>query len=69
MKERVENICSSSTKPNTCIATIFVSLKNLRNECYKMQEASKVRQSQGFKGSIWNGTSITTLTLDFIVIS
>jgi hypothetical protein len=69
MKERVEKTCSSSTKPNTCIATIFVSLKNLGNEFYKMWKASKMCQSQGFRRSIWNGASITTLTPDFIVIS
>lgn len=69
MKEKVKNICSSSTKPNTCTITIFDSLKNLGNECYKMQEASKVCQNQACRGSIWNRASIATLTLDFPVIS
>jgi hypothetical protein len=49
MKERVENVRSSSIDPNTCTTAIFANLKNLGKECCKMWKASKVRQSP-FKG-------------------
>jgi hypothetical protein len=67
MKEKVENVLSSSTNLNTCTIAISPSLRNLRNKCLKIQETSNVHQSY-IKGLTWNGTSIATATLDFIVI-
>jgi hypothetical protein len=67
IKEKVENVFSSSTNLNTCIIAIFPSLKIFKNECLKIQEASNVHQSH-VKGLTWNGTSIATTMLDFIVI-
>jgi hypothetical protein len=67
MKERVENVCSSSTNHSTWIIAISISLKKFRNECLKVQETSNVHQSC-VKGLTWNGTSIVATTLDFMVI-
>jgi hypothetical protein len=67
VKERMENVHSSSINPNTCITTIFANLKNLRKECHKMWETSKVCQNQ-VKGLTWNGASIVIVTLNCIVI-
>jgi hypothetical protein len=62
MKKRVENVCSSCINPNTWTITIFASLKKIGNECLKMWEASNVLRLT------WNGASIATTTLDFMVI-
>ncbi len=32
MKERVENVCSHSTNPNTCTIAIFDNLKKIRGK-------------------------------------
>ncbi len=60
--------CLSSIDPNTSLAAISISLKNSRNECLKMQEASKACRNQE-KWSTWNGVSIVVATLDFIIIT
>jgi hypothetical protein len=67
MKDEVENVCSSSIDPNICIVVISTNLIFLRNECFKMYEASNVQQSH-VKGLTWNGASIAIATLDFVVI-
>ncbi len=46
MKERVENVHSSSTNPNICTIVNSTNLKNVRKECHKMWEISKMRQSR-----------------------
>jgi hypothetical protein len=66
-KEGMENVHSSSTKPNTCITATFANLKNSKKECHKMWEASKMCQSQ-VKGLTWNGASIVVVGLNCIVI-
>jgi len=67
IKDKVENVCSSSTDPMTCTIIIFVDLKNYRNECFKIQKAFNVCQSC-MKWLTWNGISIPTATLNFMVI-
>jgi hypothetical protein len=66
-KERMENVHSSSTKPNTCIIVIFANLKNSKKECHKMWETSKMCQSR-IKGLTWNGASIAVVGLNCIMI-
>ncbi len=63
-----EKGCLSSIDLNTCVVAISISLKNSRNECIKMQEASKACWNQE-KWSTWNGASIVVATLDFIIIT
>jgi len=46
MKERVENVHSSSTNPNTCITVKSIDLKNSEKKCHQMQEAYEMHQSQ-----------------------
>jgi hypothetical protein len=46
MKERVENVHSSSTNPNTCITAIFANLKNFEKKCCQMWETSEMHQNQ-----------------------
>ncbi len=67
MKDNVENVCSSSTDPNICTTAIFANSKNSKKKCCKIWEAYRVCQSQ-VKGLTWNGASIVTIALDFIVI-
>ncbi len=67
MKDKVENVRSSSTDPRTCTIILFVDLKNSENECFKMREAFNVCQSC-IKGLTWNGVAILATTLDFMVI-
>ncbi len=66
-KERMENVHSSSTKPNTSIIATFANLKNSRKKWHKMWEASKMCQSK-VKGLTWNGASIVVTTLNCIMI-
>jgi hypothetical protein len=45
MKERVENVPSSSTDPNTCIIAIFANLENSEKKiikCGKLPKCTKV---------------------------
>ncbi len=66
-KERMENVHSSSTKPNTSIIATFANLKNSRKKWHKMWEASKMCQSK-VKGLTWNGASIVVIGLNCRVI-
>ncbi len=67
MKEKVENVHSSSADPNTYITAIFTNLKNSKKTCCQIWEAFEGHQNQ-MKGLTWNGASIAMATLNCIMI-
>jgi ribosomal protein S10 len=46
MKEKVENVHSSSIDPNTCITIKSTNLKNLEKKCHQMRKAYEMHQNQ-----------------------
>lgn len=66
INERVENVCSSSTLPNTWTASISANLKISIKQFFNSQKMDKVHYSR-VKEFTWNGSSIATTTLAFMV--